>query len=39
MTATAVVKLIHEGETIEEAATGDGTRRRRINAIERWRRV
>jgi 2-isopropylmalate synthase len=35
MTATAVVKLVHHGETIEEAATGDGPVDAAFNAIER----
>lgn len=35
MTATAVVKLIHDGQTVEEAATGDGPVDAAFNAIER----
>lgn len=35
MTATAVVKIIHEGEVLEEAATGDGPVDAAFNAIER----
>lgn len=35
MTATAVVKLIHDTRTIEEAATGDGPVDAAFNAIER----
>ena len=35
MTATAVVKLVHEGEIIEEAATGDGPVDAAFNATER----
>ena len=35
MTATAVVKLVHEGEMIEEAATGDGPVDAAFNATER----
>ncbi len=35
ITATAVVKLVHDGETVEEAATGDGPVDASFNAIER----
>ena len=35
MTATAVVKLQHEGNTMEEAATGDGPVDAAFNAVER----
>jgi len=35
MTATAVVKLLHEGKSIEEAATGDGPVDAAFNAVER----
>ena len=35
MTATAVVKLVHDEQTIEEAATGDGPVDAAFNAIER----
>lgn len=35
MTATSVVKLTHEGESVEEAATGDGPVDAAFNAIER----
>lgn len=35
MTATAVVKVIHKGRAIEEAATGDGPVDAAFNAIER----
>ncbi len=35
MTATAVVKLIHDDQTVEEAATGDGPVDAAFNAIER----
>lgn len=35
MTATAVVKLTHEGNTMEEAATGDGPVDAAFNAVER----
>ena len=35
MTATAVVKLQHEGNTLEEAATGDGPVDAAFNAVER----
>jgi 2-isopropylmalate synthase len=35
MTATAVVKLVHEEKTIEEAATGDGPVDAAFNAVER----
>jgi len=35
MTATAVVKLMHDGKEIEEAATGDGPVDAAFNAIER----
>jgi 2-isopropylmalate synthase len=35
MTATAVVKLMHDGQTVEEAATGDGPVDASFNAIER----
>jgi 2-isopropylmalate synthase len=35
MTATAVVKLIHNGEVLEEAATGDGPVDAAFNAVEK----
>lgn len=35
MTSTAVVKMIHDGQPIEEAATGDGPVDASFNAIER----
>ena len=35
MTSTAVVKVIHDGKPIEEAATGDGPVDASFNAIER----
>jgi 2-isopropylmalate synthase len=35
MTSTAVVKVIHDGQPIEEAATGDGPVDASFNAIER----
>ena len=35
MTSTAVIKVIHDGQTIEEAATGDGPVDASFNAIER----
>ena len=35
MTATAVIKLQHDGNTVEEAATGDGPVDAAFNAVER----